>query len=239
MINSKKPAIMTIFAAVLVLSLLLSACGNGGDTPVGDSFAPDVSEPENSATDAPEASPDNSEPEIEIVIPVAGMGTGTVSVAGTYYQGKQCIYSLPDGLSCWAYQETVGGEGFSVMWEKDWVILNEETGRTVSIAEFHKKVMDFETLTAEQWFLYCYASQEVDPNVKDLAIEKAFVDGCPAVRLTYRIEVGVDSGYSECWVIDAPNGTIVCIFVNLELWGNQDDYSKWVADIISTVRVNN
>lgn len=181
--NSKKHSITMILAMVLALSLLLTACGKGGDTPTGDnsstpetSSTPDVTDavtPPNFTTDLPTTEPDDTtEPDPPIskdsdtpYSPVAdATESGTVSVAGETYRSARCEFSLPDGLKCTGTIRDNNYALFLTVWEKsdDFSLSTDVNngggvaGQWFHIRENDDRVSDFETRTVEYWYEYLF-----------------------------------------------------------------------------------
>lgn len=184
----------------------------------------------------------------------------TVSKAGSYYQGKQSIYSLPAGLECLQYQWQEDGSHLS-NWAEDSSFLDGTAYIDIQISEYPQVLVDaaaeedfpvFKSKTIEVegpedyfYIILLLWPQNIQIDLEVLEIEEATVNGYSALRMISAMCIneegvpvpeieGEDTYYYEQWHVQGPDGTIVVDFQNYHFVNQQDEFSQWTQDIMST-----
>ena len=217
----KKSMLALVLAFALVLSL--AACAGQGN--------------KNADPNAAHAHPSKAPMDKKTALAQAAEPlTDTVADPGQYFKGKQCMYSLPEGMISTAGIQRNEDLGVYVSsWVRDDF---SNTLKMLTIAEHDIKITDFQTLSDEQWWDFLFVGMHTE-DVRDLHIVNTMVDGCPAIRMSVVFDEGVDSvSYREVWAIDAPRGCIVFYPSNTEFDEDREQQLKWGEEIVATFLIN-
>jgi hypothetical protein len=230
--------------------------------PAGETNTPDRT-PENTPDTTPTEQPTD---EMQPSFTLQATESGTVSVAGTRYNSGRCSFIMPEGWVCSGTQRMDDAnasndpqqlpfpvaEPISTFYQTAWMdapaydaLIKDGGGDPtltiwqMEIIEYDGRIADFETLTAEEWYMnrsFFQTDSILNLGIPNVKAEKTTVDGYPAVRVTWQTDS--TRSWSEFWAIDTQTGLIKINLYNGEVSYSENENRAWVEDFMSTFQVN-